>query len=156
VLATRHESRGVDAVPVCFVVDGGRVAVPVDLVKPKASSLLQRVRNLDADPRAVLLCDHWDPADWSRLWWVRASLVRIAVEPDDRRGLGSLLGLKYRQYEDQPFADLLVFEVTGLAGWSGERGEAEERNRAGEHSRAEERSRAGEHSEAGEHGRSDV
>ena len=59
-LATRHPDRGVDAVPVCFVVDRTRVAVPVDLVKPKSSPSLQRNRNLDDDPRAVLLCDHWD------------------------------------------------------------------------------------------------
>lgn len=122
VLATRHPARGVDAVPVCFVVDGMRVAVPVDLVKPKSSPLLQRNRNLDDDPRAVLLCDHWDSGDWSRLWWVRASMTRIASGTDQWPGLGSMLALKYRQYEERPFADLTVFEITGLIGWSGEDG----------------------------------
>ena len=120
VLATRHPDRGVDAVPVCFVVDGLRVAVPVDLVKPKSSAVLQRNRNLDDDPRGVLLCDHWDNDDWSRLWWVRASVIRIAADEDQRRGLGSMLALKYRQYEHRPWTDLTVFEVAGLTGWSGE------------------------------------
>jgi hypothetical protein len=119
VLGTVHRSRGVDAVPVCFAVDGMRVAVPVDLVKPKSSPVLQRERNLDEDPRAVLLCDHWDPTDWSRLWWVRASMTRITAGPEDRRELGSLLGRKYPQYEHQPFADLMVFRITELSGWSG-------------------------------------
>jgi PPOX class probable F420-dependent enzyme len=120
VLATRHPDRGVDAVPVCFVFDGSRVAVPVDLVKPKRTTALQRVRNLDADPRAVLLCDRWDPDDWSRLWWVRATLVRIGADDPHRQAFGSLLGAKYHQYRRQPFAELTVFEVTGLTGWSGE------------------------------------
>ena len=75
VLCTVHAERGVDAVPVVYAVDDdGFVGVPVDRVKPKASSRLQRERNLEADPRATLLVDHWDRDDWSRLWWVRAEL----------------------------------------------------------------------------------
>ncbi len=104
--------------PVCFAVDGVHAAVPTDLIKPKSSTALQRRRNLEADPRAVLLCDHWDPLDWSRLWWVRASLTRIVPDAERRRELGSLLAGKYRHYEHQPFADLIVFAITGLSGWS--------------------------------------
>ena len=75
ILCTVHAERGVDAVPVAYVVDeDGYVGVPVDQVKPKASSRLQRERNLEADPRATLLVEHWDRDDWSRLWWVRAEL----------------------------------------------------------------------------------
>jgi hypothetical protein len=118
VLATRHPRRGVDAVPVCFAVADGRVGIPVDTVKPKASVELQRERNLDDDPRAALLCDHWDPADWSRLWWVRLTLERITGSSDERSALESLLLGKYQQYEGGPFARLLVFEITGVSGWS--------------------------------------
>ena len=75
ILCTVHAERGVDAVPVAYVVDeDGYVGVPVDRVKPKASLRLQRERNLEADPRATLLVEHWDRDDWSRLWWVRAEL----------------------------------------------------------------------------------
>ena len=75
ILCTVHAERGVDAVPVVYVVDeDGYVGVPVDRVKPKASVRLQRERNLEADPRATLLVEHWDRDDWSRLWWVRAEL----------------------------------------------------------------------------------
>ena len=75
ILCTVHAERGVDAVPVVYVVDDdGYVGVPVDRVKPKASSRLQRERNLEADPRATLLVEHWDRDDWSQLWWVRAEL----------------------------------------------------------------------------------
>ena len=75
ILCTVHAERGVDAVPVAYVVDAdGYVGVPVDRVKPKASLRLQRERNLEADPRATLLIEHWDRGDWSRLFWVRAEL----------------------------------------------------------------------------------
>ncbi|HEV3282420.1 MAG TPA: pyridoxamine 5'-phosphate oxidase family protein [Acidimicrobiales bacterium] len=117
-LATVHPVRGVDAVPVCFSYDGERIAVPVDRVKPKSGAPLQRVRNLDADRRAVLLCDHWDRHDWSRLWWVRISLERVASPPDHSARLESLLEVKYHQYTGRPFAGLLVFGITGMIGWA--------------------------------------
>ena len=77
-----HPSRGVDAVPVVYATSGDFVGVPVDRVKPKSTTRLQRERNLEADPRAALLIEHWDREDWSRLWWVRAELRR---EDDDSR-----------------------------------------------------------------------
>src|SRR4051812_26018050 len=71
VLATVHPARGVDAVPVVFAaMDDGRLAIPVDTVKPKSTTRLQRIVNVEVDPRCVLLVDHYDD-DWSRLWWVR-------------------------------------------------------------------------------------
>ena len=84
VLSTVHPDRGVDAVPAVYVIDDGYVGVPVDRVKPKASTRLQRERNLEADPRATMLVDHWDRDDWTRLWWVRAEL-RWEVSPGDQR-----------------------------------------------------------------------
>ncbi len=120
ILGTVHARRGVDLVPVCFVVDGVLVAVPTDTVKPKSGRVLQRSRNLDADPRAVLLCDHWDPVDWTRLWWVRAVLEPSESDVVTRSRLESLLEGKYPQYRGRPFAELLVFTVTGTDGWSGE------------------------------------
>ena len=119
ILGTVHPTRGVDAVPVCFSWDRAVLAVPVDTVKPKAARELQRTRNLEADPRAVLLCDHWDPGKWDRLWWVRASLVYATLAPATQRRLGLLLAEKYPQYRDQPFAHLLTFRLVDLEGWSG-------------------------------------
>jgi hypothetical protein len=118
VLATSHAVRGVDAVPVCFAVDSDLVAVPIDRLKPKASVQLQRSRNLDRDPRAVLLCDRWDGVDWSRLWWVRVTLERIAGSPEEQSSLEVLLRRKYRQYADHSFAEVLVFRITEVTGWS--------------------------------------
>ncbi|HEX5511927.1 MAG TPA: pyridoxamine 5'-phosphate oxidase family protein [Actinomycetales bacterium] len=120
VLCTVHPERGVDAVPVAYAVDGeSYVGIPVDRVKAKATDRLQRERNLEADPRATLLIEHWDPADWSRLWWVRAQL---RWEPDagsDRQAaLAALLGRRYPQYRDQPFVRVLVLRVVGVSGWA--------------------------------------
>jgi PPOX class probable F420-dependent enzyme len=127
VLCTVHAARGVDAVPVVFAVDDdGFVGVPVDQVKPKASGRLQRERNLEADPRATLLVEHWDPDDWSRLWWVRAELRQVAEPTPDRvAGLAALLAARYPQYRDQPFTRVLVLRILSVRGWAA--GAAEER-----------------------------
>jgi len=116
VLCTLHPERGVDAVPVVYAFDGDRIGVPVDLVKPKASTRLQRERNLEADPRATLLVEHWDREDWSRLWWVRAEL-RWAPDAE-QAALATRLAERFPQYRDRPFARVLVLGVVGITGWS--------------------------------------
>ncbi len=125
ILCTVHAERGVDAVPVAYAVDDdGYVGVPVDLVKPKASLRLQRERNLAADPRATLLAEHWDRGDWSRLWWVRAELRWPGDAAADPAGasraasLGIQLAGRYPQYQDQPFARVLVLRIVGVTGWA--------------------------------------
>lgn len=118
VLSTLHERRGTDVVPVVYAVSDGFVGVPIDLVKPKSSTRLQRERNLDRDPRATLLVDHWDREDWSQLWWVRAEL-RWVRDAADRAGvLADALAAEYSQYEARPFARVLVFEIVSVGGWA--------------------------------------
>ena len=120
ILCTMHGERGVDAVPVTYVLDGdGFVGVPVDLVKPKTSTRLQRVRNLEADPRAALLVEHWDASDWSRLWWVRAEL-QWQGDADAGRSASLAAGLaaRYPQYRSQPFARVLVLQIIAVTGWA--------------------------------------
>src|SRR5690349_4153240 len=121
ILCTVHAERGVDAVPVAYAVDDdGFVGVPVDQVKPKASLRLQRERNLEADPRATLLVEHWDRGDWSRLWWVRAELRWQGDAADGRtEALASRLSERFAQYRDRPFHRLLVLRVVGVSGWAG-------------------------------------
>jgi hypothetical protein len=120
VLCTIHPERGVDAVPVTYAMDDdGYVGVPVDQVKPKSSSRLQRERNLETDPRAALLVEHWDRADWSRLWWVRAELRWQDDAADARTAdLAARLARAYPQYRDQPFTRVLVLRVVGVTGWA--------------------------------------
>src|SRR5688500_7537128 len=76
VLATLGRTGGADLVPACFAIVGDWLAVPIDSVKPKGSTALGRVRNLERDPRATLLVEHWDRDDWSLLWWVKLEIHR--------------------------------------------------------------------------------
>jgi PPOX class probable F420-dependent enzyme len=120
-LCTVHRERGVDAVPVVYALDADFVGVPVDRVKPKASSRLQRERNLEADPRATLLIEHWDPTDWSRLWWVRAELRWEGEAPADLAAtLAAKLADRYQQYAGQPFTKVLALRVVSVTGWAGD------------------------------------
>jgi PPOX class probable F420-dependent enzyme len=127
ILCTVHADRGLDAVPVAYAVDDdGYLGVPVDRVKPKTSSRLQRERNLEVDPRATLLVEHWDRDDWSRLWWVRAELRWQGEAGTDRAdALAARLAGRYPQYRDQPFDRVLVLRVVGVTGWAASTGDPE-------------------------------
>jgi len=107
-------------VPIVFAVDeDDYVGVPVDHVKPKSSSRLQRERNLEADPRATLLIEHWDSDDWSQLWWVRAELHRVAdPSPGRVADLAARLAGRYPQYRAQPFTRVLVLRIVDVTGWA--------------------------------------
>ena len=118
VLATVHPERGVDAVPVVYAVVDDLVGVPVDRVKPKADGPLQRERNLAVDPRAALLVEHWDPVDWSRLWWVRAELHRTDADTDSVERLAASLADRFAQYAERPFARILTFRIARVSGWA--------------------------------------
>ena len=118
VLSTLHPTRGVDSVPVCFVVVDDLVGVPIDTVKRKRSTRLGRLVNLEADPRATLLVEHWDPDDWSRLWWVRASLVHTEVDADAEADLKRRLAEKHSQYADGGIESVLALHIVDLRGWS--------------------------------------
>ena len=120
VLSTLHPERGPDPQPVVYAVsDDGHVGVPIDTVKPKASSRLQREKNLDADPRGALLVEHWDAEDWTTLWWVRANLEHVA-EPSAEvvEELSARLAETVPQYADRPFHRVLVCRIVRTTGWA--------------------------------------
>jgi hypothetical protein len=124
VCCTLHSERGPDPVPVVYALDDDDfVGIPIDRVKPKSSPLLQRELNLQADPRAALLVEHWDSSDWSRLWWVRADL-RPEDDPSAARvdDLAARLARTVPQYADKPFHRVLVLRVVGLTGWAASEG----------------------------------
>ncbi|PUA81816.1 pyridoxamine 5'-phosphate oxidase family protein [Nocardioides currus] len=120
VFATLHPERGPDPTPVVYAVsDDGHVGVPIDTVKPKASSRLQREDNLAADPRGSLLVEHWDAEDWTRLWWVRAE-CRHVPDPSDALAeeLADRLARTVPQYADKPFHRVLVCRIVKVTGWA--------------------------------------
>ena len=120
VLCTLHPERGPDPQPVVFAVsDDDYVGVPIDTVKPKRASRLQREDNLAADPRGSLLVEWWETEDWSRLWWARAQLEHV---PDPPRhvidALADRLAHTVPQYADKPFHRVLVCRIVGVTGWA--------------------------------------
>ncbi len=116
VLGTLHPRRGIDSVPVVFALDGGRIVIPIDSVKPKGSHRLQRLVNIEHDPRCVLLIDHYDE-DWSRLWWVRIHAQAIESAPSERH-LAALAD-RYPQYRvPGSVVGTVVLEPAEIRGWT--------------------------------------
>ena len=120
VVCTLHPDRGPDPQPVVYAVsEDGHIGVPIDSVKPKASTRLRREDNLEADPRGALLIEHWDAEDWSRLWWVRADLEHVPDPPQALLDeLSDKLAHTVPQYADKPFYRVLVCRIVDVTGWS--------------------------------------
>ena len=118
ILSTLHPTRGIDSVPICFVVHADLIAIPIDTIKPKRSTRLGRIRNLEADPRATLLVERWDFDDWSALWWVRASLVLTEIDAEAAADLTGRLAEKHRQYADGGIESVISLRIVDLVGWS--------------------------------------
>jgi len=118
VLATIGPDGRPDLVPACLAIDDDVVGIPIDRVKPKASSSLQRERNVERDPRASLLLERWDAADWSRLWWVRLELERSSQDAAVVARLEALLRRRYPQYATEPFVSILTFRILRVSGWA--------------------------------------
>jgi hypothetical protein len=49
---------------------------------------------------------------------VRTSLERVVSAAEVSAPLEALLEAKYRHYEGRPFAEVLVFRITGMTGWA--------------------------------------
>jgi PPOX class probable F420-dependent enzyme len=131
-------------VPVTFVLDSQ--PGPVDLVytavdaKPKTTTRLQRLRNIQAHPQVALLADHY-AADWTQLWWVRADGQATVLDGTvldgtvlDGTVLGAgaglagplrLLAARYPQYAAQPPAGpVIAIRVDRWTGWAAAPGES--------------------------------
>jgi PPOX class probable F420-dependent enzyme len=103
-------------VPVCFAIAGTTIVHAVDH-KPKATRELARLRHVRADPRAALLADHYDDADWDALWWVRAD--GRAEVLDDAPEMIDLLAQRYPQYrEHRPQGPVIALHVERVRSWA--------------------------------------
>jgi PPOX class probable F420-dependent enzyme len=96
-LATVDPQGRPHVVPICFAIEGEMLYTAVD-EKPKRTRQLQRLRNIESNPRVEVVIDEYDE-DWSKLWWVR--LRGSARVVDDRRPI-ELLAAKYPQYRERP------------------------------------------------------
>lgn len=101
-LATVGPDGAPHVVPVVFAVNTDReqpvVYTAVD-AKRKSTKRLQRLVNIEADPRVSMLVDNYDE-DWTQLWWVRADGVAAIHHSGDEMATGyALLRRKYVQYQ---------------------------------------------------------
>lgn len=117
-LATADPSGTPHLVPFTFVVDGDRVLHAVD-AKPKSSTALRRLRNIEQNPTTTALADHYDD-DWTQLWWARADgTATVTSDPTELAHAVDLLAAKYHQYHaDPPAGPLVVLTVSRWTGWS--------------------------------------
>lgn len=127
-LATTGADATPHIVPVTFALADDELVIGVDQ-KPKTTTDLRRLRNIRANPRVAVLCDHYS-ADWSRLWWVRLDGTARVVEVGTAAGPGvesgaerhvrvAALAAKYPQYAtDPPAGPMIVVRVDRWSGWS--------------------------------------
>jgi PPOX class probable F420-dependent enzyme len=117
-LATLDPDGRANQVPFTFVLAGDTVYSGVDR-KPKTSSRLRRLANVERDPRVTVLVDHYED-DWSRIWWVRLrGRGRVLEEGPDRERAIRLLAEKYQQYRAAPPpGPVLAVDVEEWRGWA--------------------------------------
>ncbi|HIE21352.1 MAG TPA: TIGR03668 family PPOX class F420-dependent oxidoreductase [Acidimicrobiia bacterium] len=105
-------------VPVTFALDGNHLVTMVDH-KPKTTHRLQRLVNVEVEPRVALLVDHYQD-DWELLWWVRVdgtASVHLGDDPWSRAQ--QVLVAKYPQYQTEPpQGPALMIEITGVSAWA--------------------------------------
>jgi PPOX class probable F420-dependent enzyme len=105
-------------VPITFAPADGALYFAVDH-KPKRTTNLQRLRNIEANPAVTVLVDHYED-DWTKLWWVRVDgTARIVQEGPEFEEAITLLTARYEQYRsNRPGGPVVVIKVERMTGWS--------------------------------------
>jgi PPOX class probable F420-dependent enzyme len=116
-LATADAAGRPHLVPIVFAVAGNRVYSVVD-AKPKRTHALRRLANVRENPAVSLLVDHYDDADWSALWWVRADGIARVLDPAGREGQRAIALLRERHPQQHAVGSVLAVDVQRWSGWS--------------------------------------
>ncbi len=120
-LATADAASAPHVVPVCFAADGHSIYITID-EKPKAvaGAALKRLRNIAQNPRAALVVDRYDDADWSRLAWLMlrgpAEILEHGLEHDEAQ---ELLRGRYPQLRAMALDALpvIAIRIERVSGW---------------------------------------
>lgn len=119
-LATSGPGGQPHVVPIAFVYDDGHLFTPLDRKpKRKGPKQLQRVQDLEHNPRAAVLVQHYE-ADWSRLAWIQLRGRGSVVEDGPVRDRAiEMLRAKYPQYAELPLTDrpIIALEVDQAISW---------------------------------------
>ncbi len=116
-LATADRAGRPHLVPIVFAVSGQCVYSVVD-AKPKRTTTLRRLANVRQNPAVALLVDHYDDAEWSRLWWVRADGTARVLDPADHEADRAIALLRERYPQQRPAGSVLAVDVERWSGWS--------------------------------------
>lgn len=103
------------AVPITPVVVDDVILFAIDH-KPKTSRSLQRLANIEREPRVSVLFDHRSDR-WDDLWWVRAD--GVAVVHTARPSEADQLEQRHPPYRNRPPAGPWVrILVSSWSGWT--------------------------------------
>jgi coenzyme F420-0:L-glutamate ligase/coenzyme F420-1:gamma-L-glutamate ligase len=112
-LATADTGGAPHVVPICFTVLGEVLYLSID-EKPKRGDPrdLRRVRNIMENPRAAVVADVYNDADWSRLGFVMVrGEARVLLDGDEHASALHALRDKYAQYADMALEERPVIAV---------------------------------------------
>jgi PPOX class probable F420-dependent enzyme len=117
-LATIGDDGTPHLVPITFAVEVDLIYTTVDR-KPKSTSNLRRLRNIEQNPRISLLANHYSD-DWQELWWVRIDgRANVTAQAEEVKRPIDLLVERYEQYgarrADGP---LITIRADRWTGWS--------------------------------------
>ncbi|HEY3726297.1 MAG TPA: TIGR03668 family PPOX class F420-dependent oxidoreductase [Solirubrobacteraceae bacterium] len=116
-LATADARGRPHLVPIVFAVDGERIYSAVD-AKPKRTTALRRLANVEENPAVSLLADHYDDEAWDALWWVRADGLGRVLEPDQPEAQRAVALLSERYPQQQAVGAVLAVDVERWTGWA--------------------------------------
>lgn len=117
-LATVRPDGTPHIIVVTFALDGERLVTAIDH-KPKTTTRLQRIINIEHQPRVSFLVDSYS-FDWTRLWWVRSDGAAVIL----KSGVGhesaiEHLAVKYPQYQERPpEGAVIAIDIDHITGWT--------------------------------------
>ena len=116
-LATVGPSETPHVVVVTFAVVGEAVVTAVDH-KPKTTTRLQRLVNIERNPKASLLVDHYEN-EWDALWWVRIDGTASSHAGGEVHSSAvEALAAKYEQYADRaPDGPVIALSIDRVSFW---------------------------------------
>jgi PPOX class probable F420-dependent enzyme len=116
-LATVGSQGDPHLVPITFALLDPRTLVTAVDHKPKRTTALKRLANIEANPQVSVLVDHYE-SDWAALWWVRAD-GRARVEKAAPAGAAVALATRYEQYRERPpEGPYIVVEIQRFSSWT--------------------------------------
>jgi PPOX class probable F420-dependent enzyme len=115
-LATVGSDAHPHLVPITFAMLAESTLVTAVDHKPKRTSALRRLANIEANPHVSVLVDHYED-DWTALWWVRADgTARVCKAAP--AGAAEALAERYPPYRKQrPQGPFIVVEIQRFSGW---------------------------------------